>query len=97
MSASHTTWQGKAEQSNKKDRSRTSKKYKGIGSIGAIDPYTPPVLRDGAIASPDKSGMPTMSISPNPKAGSGWRDAVKPVPATPGDIKRPTQSDIVKT
>jgi hypothetical protein len=97
MSTTHTTWQGKVEHSNKQDRAHTTKKYKGVGSIGAIEPYTPPVVRDEVLAPPLKQGESEMSISPEPKAGPGWREAVKNAPADPKDVKRLTQSDIVKT
>jgi hypothetical protein len=49
---------------------------------GVID-KTEPTLRDGAIPSPDKPGTPKMSISPNPKAGPGWRESLKKAPANP--------------
>jgi hypothetical protein len=91
------SWSAHAAKSNKKEQSRVAKKYKGVGTIGAIEPYTPPVVRDEVLASPAKSGMPTMSISPNPKAGTGWRASLKNAPADPKDVKRPTASDVVKT
>jgi hypothetical protein len=36
-------------------------------------------------------------MSPIPKAGPGWRGALRKAPADPDDVKRPTASDIVKT
>ena len=63
-----TTWRGKVDESNVKERSRVSKKNPSVGMI-----------------------------SPNPKAGPGWRASLRPIPADPKDVKRPTHVDIKKT
>lgn len=91
--AGDSTWQGKADKSNAKDRSHTAKKYKGVASIGLIEPLKS--YKDTELASPAKPGMPEMSISPEPKAGPGWK--MQNAPAKLGDTKRPTAVELTKT
>ncbi len=60
-----------------------------------ITPMPKTTATDKTLASPVKPGMPTMSISPNPKAGPGWR--AQSAITHPGDTTRPTASDVSKT
>lgn len=60
-----------------------------------ITPMPKTTATDKTLASPVKPGMPTMSISPSPKAGLGWK--AQSAIAHPGDTTRPTASDVVKT
>lgn len=64
----------------------------------AVKPQAPPVIQDKAIPAPDRQGnIHQDMISPEPKAGPGWRNQVKPAPATQDDIKRPGYSDLIKS
>ena len=74
------------------------KAQQGGGSVeveGAID-ATKPAPHSESLVPPKKAGMPDVSISPEPKAGTGWKSQVKPGIAHPGDTTTEHQ-DIVKT
>lgn len=60
-----------------------------------VDPMPKSTTTDKTLASPKKPGMPSGSISPNPKAGPGWK--AQSAIAHPGDTTRPAASDISKT
>lgn len=54
MATAHTSWQGRAQASNKKEQTRVTKKYKGVKKVGAgkfdseADPFmeNDPILDD---------------------------------------------------
>lgn len=53
MSTSHTSWQGRATQSNKKEQTRVAKKYKGVKKIS-----------EGAFTDEDMDADPFMENDP---------------------------------
>jgi hypothetical protein len=77
------------------------------GSHMEIEPVDPrqgpiggpgqPILRDGAIPTPVKPGMPQQGISSEFNAIPGGREHVRPAPYKPGEVTRPKKSDLVKT
>lgn len=60
---------------------------------GAVDLTKPKTYTDKSLPAPGKSDD---KISPNPKAGEGWRKLVSPEPAHPEDTTN-THQDTVKT
>lgn len=67
---------------------------RGTASM-TVTPMPKTTATDKTLASPVKPGMPSMSISPSPKAGPGFKS--QSAIAHPGDTTRPTASDLSKT
>jgi hypothetical protein len=66
----------------------------GTGTI-TVTPMPSATTTDKTLASPKKQGMPSVTISPSPKAGPGFK--AQSAIAHPGETARPTASDISKT
>jgi hypothetical protein len=60
----------------------------------AVADLTKPTPHSESLVPPKKAGMPTMSISPSPKAGPGWK--AQNAPAKPGAVARPAKSNLIK-
>ncbi len=78
--------------SGMKSLAKASPKY---SASMTVTPMPKTTATDKTLASPAKPGMPSMSISPSPKAGPGFK--AQSAIEHPGDIKRPTASDLSKT
>jgi hypothetical protein len=68
-------------------------KPKGTATM-TVEPMPKTSFTDKILASPKKPGMPIGSISPNPKAGPGWK--AQPPIAHPGDTTAPNAKGVVK-
>lgn len=69
---------------------------KGTSSMeieGAIDTTKPKTFTDQSLAPPKKPGEPNATISPEPKAGEGWK--AQSAIEHPGDV--PHRTDLDKT